>query len=83
MDKFEPSQSGPALTGAQAISSKTLRGGTHALACGVLDRDSNETKYLREATELIEAWQRQLQGGHSVNHSSGDRGEVVLLKCQR
>ena len=30
---------------------------THSLTCGVRDRESNEVKYLREATELIEAWQ--------------------------
>ena len=28
---------------------------THSLTCGVPDRESNEMKYLREATELIEA----------------------------
>ena len=27
---------------------------THAHACGVPDRESNETKYLREATDMIE-----------------------------
>ena len=30
---------------------------THSLTCGVRDRESNETKYLREPTELIEEWQ--------------------------
>ena len=33
---------------------------THSLTCGVPDRESNEVKYLREATELIETWQHQL-----------------------
>ena len=35
---------------------------THSLTCGVLDRESNEIRYLHQATELIEEWQRQLQG---------------------
>ena len=35
---------------------------THSLTCGVPDRESNEVKYLRKATELVEAWQHQLQG---------------------
>ena len=30
---------------------------THSLTCGVPDRESDEVKYLREATELIEEWQ--------------------------
>ena len=30
---------------------------THSLTCGAPDRESNETKYLREATELIKEWQ--------------------------
>ena len=40
-------------------------------------------KYLRKATEMIEAWQRQLQGGHSVSHSSCDHNAVVLTERQR
>ena len=56
---------------------------THALACGVPDRESNETKYLREDTETIEEWQRQLQRGHSVTHRSCDHNEVVFIVRQR
>ena len=33
---------------------------THSLTCGVPVRESNQVKYLREATEFIEAWQHQL-----------------------
>ena len=29
----------------------------HSLTCRVPDRETDETKYLRKATELIEAWQ--------------------------
>ena len=46
------------------------------------DRESNETKYLREAIELIEAWQRQLQGAQSVSRSSGEHNEVVSIERQ-
>ena len=55
---------------------------THSLTCGVPDRDSNETKYLREATELIEDWQRQLQGGQPVNKAPSEHGEVIFIDRQ-
>ena len=45
---------------------------THFLTCGVPDRESNEIKYLREATEVIENWQRQLQDGQP------DEGHILL-----
>ena len=41
----------------------TLVNATHALTCGDPDRESNETKYLREATDMIEEWQGLLQRG--------------------
>ena len=56
---------------------------THALTCGVPDRESNKIKYLREATEMIEEWQRQLQRGHSGSHPSCEHNEVVLIERQR
>ena len=37
------------------------------LTCGVPERESNETKYLREATELIEALQHQLLSGQPMS----------------
>ena len=40
---------------------------TYSLTCGVPDRESNEIKYLREATEVTERWQQQLQDGQPVN----------------
>ena len=33
----------------------------HSLTCCLLDRESNETKYLRKGTELIEEWQIRFQ----------------------
>ena len=40
---------------------------THSLTCGVLDRESNEVKYFRESTELIEGYQMQLQSGQPMS----------------
>ena len=53
---------------------------THNLTCGVLDRESNEVKYLREATELNEEWQFRLQGGQRVSAPASDHGEVILME---
>ena len=39
---------------------------THSLTCGVPDRENDEVNCLREATELIDAWQHQLQGGRPM-----------------
>ena len=55
----------------------------HTLTCGVPDRESNEIKYLREATELINEWQKQLQGVPPVSRPSSEHGEVVLIERQR
>ena len=52
----------------------------------MLDRESNEVKYLREATELIEESQFRLQGGQRVSAPASDHGEVILIewsvKCE-
>ena len=40
---------------------------THCLTCGVPSRESDEVRYLREATELTEGWLMQLQGGRPVS----------------
>ena len=56
---------------------------THSLTCGVPDRESNEVKYLREATELIEAWQQQLQGGLPMSEPPSEHSEVILVERQR
>ena len=49
---------------------------SHALTCGVPDREGNETKYLREATEMIEEWKGLPQLGPSVSHPSCEHSEV-------
>ena len=56
---------------------------THSLTCGVPDRESNLVKCLREATELIEGWQLQLQGGEAMNGPSSEHSEVILVERQR
>ena len=56
---------------------------THSLTCGVPDRESNEAKYLREATELIEGWQLQLQGGQAMKGPSSEHSEVILVEKKR
>ena len=61
-----PKQPPTTVWGVQDGSSKK-RPTPHSLTCGVPDRESNESKYLREATELIEAWQRQREGAQSVS----------------
>ena len=43
---------------------------TEMATCGVQDRESNEIRNLKEATELIEEWQKQLQGGTASESSS-------------
>ena len=56
---------------------------THSLTCGVPDRESNETKYLREATELIEEWQHQLLSGQPMSGPPSEHGDVILVERQR
>ena len=56
---------------------------TRSLTCGVPDRESNEVEYLREATELIEAWQQQLQGGQPMSGPPSENSEVILVERQR
>ena len=50
---------------------------TLCLTCGVPDRESNEVKYLREATELIEDWQFRFQGEQRVRAPASDHGEAI------
>ena len=47
------------------------------------DRESNEIKYLREATELIEAWQHQLLTGQPMSGPPSEHSEVILVELQR
>ena len=53
---------------------------THFLTCGVPDRESNEMKYLREATELIEAWH---PSGQPMSGPPSKHSEVILVERQR
>ena len=53
---------------------------THPLACGVPDRESNEIRYLKQATELIEIWQLRLQGVQAVTVQTSEHEEVVLVQ---
>ena len=55
---------------------------THSMTCGVPDRESNEIKYPREATEVIERWQQQLQDGQPVSQAPSEHGEVILIGRQ-
>ena len=52
---------------------------THSLTCGVPDRESNEIKFLREAT-VIERWQQQPQDGQPVSKALSEHGEVILIE---
>ena len=49
----------------------------HSSTRGVANRESNEVKYLREATEL------QLQGRQAMNGPSLEHSEVILVERQR
>ena len=55
-------------------------GATHPLACGVPDRESNETKYLRDALEMINDWQSRCSRRSSEGHSDEETTEVVLAE---
>ena len=55
----------------------------HSLTCGVPDRESNEIKNLREATELIETWQHQLLSGLPMSGPPSEHSEVILVERQR
>ena len=53
---------------------------THSLTCGVPDREGNEVTYLREATELIEGWHIQLQGGQAMSGPPCEHSEVSFSR---
>ena len=62
---------------------KETAAAAHSLTCEVPDRESNEVKYLWEATELIEEWQKQLQGVPPVNLEASEHEDVVLVDRPR
>ena len=49
----------------------------------ILGWESNEIKYLREATELLDEWQKQLQGVPPVSQPLSEHGEAVSIERQR
>ena len=49
----------------------------------MIQQEGNETKYLPEATDMIEEWQRLRQRGPSVSHLSCEHSEVVNVERQR
>ena len=53
---------------------KDTAGATHALSCGVGDRESNEVRYLQEALDMIEEFQKR--------RSSQGTTEIILLERQ-
>ena len=59
---------------------KDTAGATHALACGVPDRESNETKYLKDALKVINDWQSRCPRRSSGGRADRDTTEVVLVE---
>ena len=53
---------------------------THALSRGVPDRDSNETKYLRDALEMTDDWQTRFSRCSPEGHDDHETTEVVLVE---
>ena len=62
---------------------KETAAATHLLTCGVPDRESNETRCLKEATELIEERQKQHQAVPPANLQATEHEEVLLVERQR
>ena len=69
--------------GALGYAVKDAATATHSLTCGIPDRESNEIRCLKQATELIEEWQNQLQGVQPVSRPSSGHGDVVSIERQR
>ena len=59
---------------------KDTAGATHALACGVPDRESNETKYLKDALKVIIDWQSRCPRRSAEGRADRDTTEVVLVE---
>ena len=66
----------PGLPGRSLV--EDTAGATHALTWGVPDRESNETKYLKEALEMINDWQSRYSRRSSESHEGPDTTEEVL-----
>ena len=61
-----------------ALVKETARA-THALTCGVPDRESNGTKYLKEALDTSNDWQSWCFRRSSQSHEGPDTTEAVLV----
>ena len=59
---------------------KDTAGATHAPACGVPDREWNETKYLKDALKVINDWQSRCPRRSSGGRADRDTTEVVLVE---
>ena len=59
---------------------KDTAGATHDLSCGVPDRDSNEAKYLREALDMIDDFQRPTFRRYFAGQGTT---EVILVERQQ
>ena len=62
---------------------KDTASATHALSCGVPDTDSNETKYLGEALEMIEEWHTGCSRRPLEGQDGHDTMEVILVERPR
>ena len=52
---------------------KDAASATHALTCGVPDRESNETTCLKEASDMINDWQSRCSRRSFESHEGPDR----------
>ena len=59
---------------------KDTAGATHALTRGVPDRESNESKYLKEALDMINDWQSRCSRRRSESHDDQETTEVILVE---
>ena len=59
---------------------KDTASATHALSCGVPDRDSDEAKYLREALEMIDEFQNRSSLRSSAGREGQETREVILVE---
>ena len=59
---------------------KDTAGAIHALTRGVPDRESNESKYLKEALDMINDWQSRCSRRRSERHDDHETTEVILVE---
>ena len=59
---------------------KDTAGATLALTRGVLDRESNETKHLKEALDMIHDWQSRCSRRRSERHDDQETTEVIPVE---